>query len=167
VSLSHKPLFFATQPFSHKTTRSDCIVECPRIMSTDLDVLRLLAEWHEVRDCLYGSAPINSNTYIAKLWLYQASMGLTSCHSLLASFGEVESAGTSTGEMEKPPLKNNAVFPPLLWTGKWCETSKRPRFTQYGQEPNGIKLSPKQTHNREVVELQVFEFTITSPVGSS
>jgi hypothetical protein len=33
---------------------------------------------------------------------------------LLAIFGEVESAGTSTGKMEKPPLRNNAGFPPLL-----------------------------------------------------
>jgi hypothetical protein len=37
--------------------------------------------------------------------------------------------------MEKPPLRNNAVFPTLLRTGKWCETSKRPRLTKSAQEP--------------------------------
>jgi hypothetical protein len=61
---------------------------------------------------------------------------------LLAIFGEVESAETSTREMKRPPLSNDAVFPPLLWTGKKCKTSKSPRFTKTGQEPNGIKLSP-------------------------
>jgi hypothetical protein len=28
----------------------------------------------------------------------------------------------------------------LLWTGKRGKTSKRPRFTKTGQEPNGINL---------------------------
>jgi hypothetical protein len=54
------------------------------------------------------------------------------------SFGEVESAGTSTGEIEKPPLRNNAVVPPLLRTGTWCETSKRPRITKSAQEPTSF-----------------------------
>src|SRR5262245_9172419 len=54
---------------------------------------------------------------------------------LLSIFGEVENEGTSTGGMEKPPLRNNALFTPLLWTGKWCETSKRPRITKSAQEP--------------------------------
>jgi hypothetical protein len=26
--------------------------------------------------------------------------------------------------IEKFPLRNDAVFPPLLWTGKWCKTPK-------------------------------------------
>jgi hypothetical protein len=43
--------------------------------------------------------------------------------------------------MEELFLSNGAVFPPFLWTGKRCETSKLPRFTKSGQEPNGIKLS--------------------------
>lgn len=54
---------------------------------------------------------------------------------LLASFGEVESTGTSMRRMEGPSLSNSAVFPTFRWTGKRCETSKRPRFTKTGQEP--------------------------------
>jgi hypothetical protein len=59
---------------------------------------------------------------------------------LLATFGEVESTGTSTRGMEELSLSNGAVFPTFLWTGKRFETSKLPRFTKSGQEPNGIKL---------------------------
>ena len=54
---------------------------------------------------------------------------------LLGTFGEVERTGTSTKEMEKPFLSNSAVFPPFWWTEKRGETSKRPCFTKYGQEP--------------------------------
>ena len=54
---------------------------------------------------------------------------------LLAIFGEVESAGTSEREMESSSLRNDAVFPPVLWTEKRCKTSKPPRFTKTGQEP--------------------------------
>jgi hypothetical protein len=36
-----------------------------------------------------------------------------------------------------------------------------------GSEANGIKLSPKQSRNLEVVELLVSEFTIASPFGLS
>jgi hypothetical protein len=39
--------------------------------------------------------------------------------------------------------------------------------TQNGQEPNGIKLSPKQSRNRDVVELQVSKFTIASTFNFS
>jgi hypothetical protein len=52
------------------------------------------------------------------------------------TFGEVGSMGTSMWEIEKLPLRNNAVFPPLLWIGKWCKTPKPPRFTKCGQEPS-------------------------------
>jgi hypothetical protein len=54
---------------------------------------------------------------------------------LLATFGDVESTGTSTRGMEGLSPCNGAVFPTLLWIGKDCETSKLPRFTKYGQEP--------------------------------
>jgi hypothetical protein len=54
---------------------------------------------------------------------------------LLAIFGEVESAGTSEREMESSSLRNDAVFPAVLWTEKRCKTSKPPRFTKTGQEP--------------------------------
>jgi len=54
---------------------------------------------------------------------------------LLATFGEVERMGTSTREIERLPLSHDAVFPHLLWTAKRWKTSKRPRFTKYGQEP--------------------------------
>jgi hypothetical protein len=37
--------------------------------------------------------------------------------------------------MEKPSLRNDAVFLPFLWTGTCSETSKPPRFTKSGQEP--------------------------------
>jgi hypothetical protein len=57
---------------------------------------------------------------------------------LLAIFGEMESTGTSTTEMERLPLSNSAVFLTLSWTGKRCKTSKQPRFTKYGQEPKLI-----------------------------
>jgi hypothetical protein len=50
---------------------------------------------------------------------------------LLAIFGEVESTGTSTREMERLPLGNSTVFLTLSWTGKRCKTSKQPRFTKY------------------------------------
>ena len=58
----------------------------------------------------------------------------------MARFGEVESVGVVMREMERTPPRNNAVFPPLLGTGRRCKTSKPPRFTKIGQEPNGIKL---------------------------
>ena len=57
---------------------------------------------------------------------------------LLATFGEVESTGTFTREMGRLPLRNDAVFPPVLWTGKCYETDKRPHFTKYGQDPGGL-----------------------------
>jgi len=59
----------------------------------------------------------------------------------LATFGEVESMGTSTRGMEKLFPSDGAVFLTLLRTGKRGETSKGPRFTKYAQEPNGMKLS--------------------------
>jgi hypothetical protein len=37
--------------------------------------------------------------------------------------------------MDELFLSNGAVFPPFLWTGKRCETSKLPRFIKIGQEP--------------------------------
>jgi hypothetical protein len=55
---------------------------------------------------------------------------------LLGTFGEVGSMSTSMWEIEKLPHRNDAVFPPLLWTGKWCKTPKPPCFTKYGQEPS-------------------------------
>jgi hypothetical protein len=36
----------------------------------------------------------------------------------------------SRGKWRDFPLSNSAIFPPRLWTGKWCETSKRPHFTK-------------------------------------
>jgi hypothetical protein len=45
---------------------------------------------------------------------------------LLATFGEVGSMSASMGEIEKFPLRSDAVFLPLLWTGTWCETPKPP-----------------------------------------
>jgi hypothetical protein len=36
-------------------------------------------------------------------------------------------------------------------------------LTKNDEEPNGIKLSPKQSQNREVIKRLVSEFTITSP----
>jgi ABC transporter substrate binding protein len=54
---------------------------------------------------------------------------------LLAIFGEVESTGTSTREMERRPLGNSAVFLTLSWTGTRGKTSKQPHFTKTGQEP--------------------------------
>jgi hypothetical protein len=49
---------------------------------------------------------------------------------LLATFGEVESMGTSTREMERLPLRNNAVFRTLLRPGKPGQTSKTTPFHQ-------------------------------------
>jgi hypothetical protein len=60
---------------------------------------------------------------------------------LLSSFGEVESAGISERKMENSSLRNDAVFPPALGIEQRCKTSKPPRFTKAGQEPNGIKLT--------------------------
>jgi hypothetical protein len=57
---------------------------------------------------------------------------------LLATFGEVESMGTSTREMEKLSLRNSAVFRTLLRPGKRGQTSKPPHFTKCGQEPELI-----------------------------
>jgi hypothetical protein len=37
--------------------------------------------------------------------------------------------------MEERSLRNGADFPPFRQTGTRGETSKRPRFTKYGQEP--------------------------------
>ena len=54
---------------------------------------------------------------------------------LLATFGEVESMGTSPKGLEALSLSHGAVFPAFLWIGKHCETSKRPCFTKSGQEP--------------------------------
>jgi hypothetical protein len=71
----------------------------------------------------------------------------------LAAFGEVERAGAAMRGMEKPSLRNDAVFLPFLLTETRSEASKPPRFTKSGQEPNGIKLSPKQSQIREVIEL--------------
>jgi hypothetical protein len=51
------------------------------------------------------------------------------------AFGDVESTGTLTREMEEFSLSNGAVFPTFLGTGKRGETSKPPRFTKSGQEP--------------------------------
>jgi hypothetical protein len=39
-------------------------------------------------------------------------------HGLLATFGDMESAEASTREMERTALRNDAVFPLLLGTGK-------------------------------------------------
>ncbi len=47
-----------------------------------------------------------------------------------------------TWEIEKLPLRNDAVFPPLLWTGKWGKTPAPPRFTKCGQEPGLICKIP-------------------------
>jgi hypothetical protein len=69
-------------------------LECPRIVSTDLGDLRLLA-----------------------------------------TFGDVESVGTSTREIKKLPLGHGAVFIAPSWTGTRGKISKPPRFTKYGQEP--------------------------------
>jgi hypothetical protein len=69
----------------------------------------------------------------------------------LATFGEVESVGTSTREKEKLPFSNGAVFMALSWTGTRGKTSKPPRFTKYGQELNGMTLSPQQRQHRDVV----------------
>jgi hypothetical protein len=69
---------------------------------------------------------------------------------LLAIFGEVESAGTSEREMESSSLRNDTVFPPVLWTEKRCKTSKPPRFTKYGQEPLHVQirgLDPRTYHS--------------------
>jgi hypothetical protein len=52
--------------------------------------------------------------------------------------------GTPTKEMEESSPNDDEVFPPFWWTEKRGETSKRPRFTKYGQEPNGIKLAPER-----------------------
>jgi hypothetical protein len=41
---------------------------------------------------------------------------------LLATFGEVESTGTSMREMERLPLRNSAVFLTLSWTGNRGKT---------------------------------------------
>ena len=54
---------------------------------------------------------------------------------LLATFGDVESVGTSTREIKKLPLSHGAVFMALSWTGTRGKISKPPRFTKCGQEP--------------------------------
>ena len=54
---------------------------------------------------------------------------------LLARFGDVERAGTSTREMGEPSIRNGAVFLTLSWTGTRGKTSKPPHFTKCGQEP--------------------------------
>jgi len=54
---------------------------------------------------------------------------------LLGAFGEVGSVGTLRRKIEKTALSNNAVFPPLLWTGKRRKIAKRPYFTKCAQEP--------------------------------
>ena len=51
---------------------------------------------------------------------------------LLSILGEMERVGTTTREMERHLLRNDAVFPPLLAAGKWCKTAKPPCFTQSG-----------------------------------
>jgi hypothetical protein len=56
-------------------------------------------------------------------------------HGLLATFGEVESMGTFTREMEKPSPSDGAVFLTVPLTGKRGETFEGPRFTKCGQEP--------------------------------
>jgi hypothetical protein len=48
------------------------------------------------------------------------------------------SMSTSMWEIEKCPLRSDAIFPPLFWTGTRCETPKPPRFTKSGQEPGLI-----------------------------
>jgi hypothetical protein len=58
------------------------------------------------------------------------------------TFGEVGSMSTAMWEIEKLPLRNDAVFPLLLWTGKRCKTSKPPRITKCGQEPNIFPFHP-------------------------
>jgi hypothetical protein len=45
---------------------------------------------------------------------------------LLARFGDMESAEALTREMERTALSNDAVFPPLLWTGKRHKTPNHP-----------------------------------------
>jgi hypothetical protein len=56
-------------------------------------------------------------------------------HGLLATFGEVESMGTSTREMQKPSPSDGAGFPTLLRTGKRGKTFNPLCFTKSGQEP--------------------------------
>jgi hypothetical protein len=48
------------------------------------------------------------------------------------TFGEVESVGTFTREMQKLSPSDGAGFPTLLRTGKRGETFNPPRFTKSG-----------------------------------
>ena len=57
---------------------------------------------------------------------------------LLSILGEMERVGTTMREMERPLLRNDGVFPPLLEAGKWCKTAKPPCFTKSGPEPRLI-----------------------------
>jgi hypothetical protein len=59
--------------------------------------------------------------------------------------------------MERLPLSNDAVFPLLLWTGTRGKTSKLPRITKCGQEPNGMKLSSNAPLIKELRASRVIE----------
>jgi hypothetical protein len=58
-------------------------------------------------------------------------------------------------DIEKFPLRNDAVFPPLLWTRTWCQTPKPPRFTKCGQEPSLLYKTIEEGN------LQSCSFTVT------
>jgi hypothetical protein len=69
-------------------------------------------------------------------WLHAASPKVRKSHDrLLATFGDVESVGTSSREIKKLPLSHGAVFIALPWTGTRNKISKPPHFTKSGQEP--------------------------------
>ncbi len=69
---------------------------------------------------------------------YPVGLSYLNAIRLLATFGEVESVGTSTREIEKLALSIGTVFMALSCTGKRRKTSKPPRFTKTGQEPRSF-----------------------------
>jgi hypothetical protein len=54
---------------------------------------------------------------------------------LSATFGEVESTGTSTRGMDGLFLSNSAVFPIFLWTGKTVEDLQPPVSPKRAKSP--------------------------------
>src|SRR5919108_3420184 len=70
---------------------------------------------------------------------------------LLSILGEMERVGTTMREMERPLLRNDGVFPPLLDSGKWCKTAKPPCFTKSGPEPQNAYIQKFATEPQGVL----------------
>src|SRR5688500_12423394 len=112
----------------------------PAVMCVDTHVPHFMSCPRHVFSCALQVPP-------PKSWLVYPRTFYTDVDTsrLLATFGEVERAGTSTREMERFPLSNDAVFPPPLWTGTPRKTSTLPRVTKCGQEPTSMCKNQRET----------------------